>query len=139
MRPVLLIAGLLAAPRAALAADGGLDATGSLVQMFLGLAVVIGLLYASLHVLKRLGVGGGTSTGLLKVRSATAVGPRERVVLVEVADKVLVLGVTPGRITPLHTLDAADLPGTPPAADSPAPAGKDFQSWLKQTLERRSR
>ncbi len=58
-------------------------------------------------------------------------------VLVDVAGKVLVLGVTPGRITALHTLDAADLPGTPDA--SQPPAGKDFQSWLKQTLERRSR
>ena len=55
----------------------------------------------------------------------------------KVAGKVLVLGVTPGRITPLHTLDAADLPGAPD--DAAAPAGKDFQSWLKQTLERRSR
>ena len=137
MRPVLLIAGLLAAPRAALAADGSLDAAGSLVQMLLGLAVVIGLLYASLHVLQRVGAGTGNAAGLIKVRGAAAVGPRERVVLVDVADKVLVLGVAPGRITPLHTLDAADLPSAPPPPDTPA--GKDFQSWLKQTLERRSR
>ena len=87
--------------------------------------------------LKRLGAGTGNAAGLIKVRGATAVGPRERVVLVDVAGKVLVLGVTPGRITPLHTLDAADLPGAPD--DTPHPAGKDFQSWLKQTLERRSR
>ena len=136
MRFTLITTGLFLATRAA-AADGSLDAAGSLVQMLLGLAVVIGLLYASLHVLKRLGAGGGKSAGLLKVRCATAVGPRERVVLVDVAGKVLVLGVTPGRITPLHTLDAADLPGAPD--DTPHPAGKDFQSWLKQTLERRSR
>jgi flagellar protein FliO/FliZ len=136
MRFTLITAGLLLATRAA-AADGSLDAAGSLVQMLLGLAVVIGLLYASLHVLKRLGAGTGNAAGLIKVRGATAVGPRERVVLVDVAGKVLVLGVTPGRITPLHTLDAADLPGAPD--DTPHPAGKDFQSWLKQTLERRSR
>jgi flagellar biogenesis protein FliO len=58
------------------------------------------------------------------------------VVLVDVAGKVLVLGVTPGRITPCT-------PSTPPTCPArrttPAPAGKDFQSWLKQTLERRSR
>ncbi len=137
MRFNLITASILVATRAAAAADGSLDAAGSLVQMFLGLAVVIGLLYASLHVLKRLGAGTGNAAGLLKVRGATAVGPRERVVLVDVAGKVLVLGVTPGRITALHTLDAADLPGTPDA--SQPPAGKDFQSWLKQTLERRSR
>jgi len=138
MRFTLITTGLFLATHAA-AADGSLDAAGSLVQMLLGLAVVIGLLYASLHVLKRLGAGTGNAAGLIKVRGATAVGPRERVVLVDVAGKVLVLGVTPGRITPLHTLDAADLPGAPEASDTPAPAGKDFQSWLKQTLERRSR
>ncbi len=139
LRLPLITAGLLLASRTATAADGSLDAAGSLVQMLLGLAVVIGLLYASLHALKRLGAGGGKSAGLVKIRCATAVGPRERVVLVDVAGKVLVLGVTPGRIAPLHTLDAADLPGAPEASDTPAPAGKDFQSWLKQTLERRSR
>ena len=136
MRFTLITTGLFLATRAA-AADGSLDAAGSLVQMLLGLAVVIGLLYASQHVLKRLGAGTGNAAGLIKVRGAAAVGPRERVVLVDVAGKVLVLGVTPGRITPLHTLDAADLPGAPD--DTPPPAGKDFQSWLKQTLERRSR
>lgn len=137
MRAPLITTSLLLAAAPAMAADGTLDAAGSIVQMLLGLAVVIGLLYASLHVLKRLGAGGGKSAGLVKVRCATAVGPRERVVLVDVAGKVLVLGVTPGRITPLHTLDAADLPGAPETSD--APTGKDFQSWLKQTLERRSR
>ena len=53
-------------------------------------------------------------------------------------DEVLVLGVAPGRVTPLCTLDALDLPT---AGDAPASAagGADFQAWLKQTLERRPR
>ncbi len=136
MRLSLLPAGLLAS--AAAAADGSLDVTGSVVQMLLGLGLIVGLLIASLHLLKRLGAGTGSAAGLIRLRGATAVGPRERVVLVEVADKVLVLGVAPGRVTPLHTLDAADLPPAPGAAP-PLPGGKDFQSWLKQTLERRPR
>ncbi|MBS0345214.1 MAG: flagellar biosynthetic protein FliO [Proteobacteria bacterium] len=104
--------------------------------MFLGLALILGLLYATLLFLKRVGAGAGGGANLLKVRGAAPVGPRERVVLVEVAGKVLVLGVAPGRITPLHTLDAAELP---PATNETArlSGGKDFQSWLKQTLERR--
>jgi flagellar protein FliO/FliZ len=107
--------------------------------MLLGLALIIGLLIGSLHLLKRLGAGQAGKAGLLKVRGATAVGPRERVVLVEVADKVLVLGVSPGRITALHTLDAIDLPTAPGDTPSPAAGGPDFQAWLKQTLERRPR
>jgi flagellar protein FliO/FliZ len=137
MRLSLLPVGLFGPAGAALAAAPGADLGGSVVQMLLGLALVIGLLLASLHILKRLGAGTAGGAGLVKLRGATAVGPRERVVLVEVADKVLVLGVAPGRITPLHTLDAADLPGQ--AALPAEPGGKDFQSWLKHTLERRSR
>jgi flagellar protein FliO/FliZ len=104
MRFTLITAGLLLATRAA-AADGSLDAAGSLVQMLLGLAVVIGLLYASLHVLKRLGAGTGNAAGLQGARHRRR--PPRRVVLVDVAGKVLVLGVTPGRITPCT-------PSTPP-------------------------
>jgi hypothetical protein len=60
---------------------------------------------------------------MLKIRGAAAVGPRERVVLVEVADRILVLGVAPGRVNTLHTLDAADLPGIPMEA-APFPAAR---------------
>lgn len=138
MRLTPLPAPLFAASPALAAGSPG-DVTGSILQMLLGLVVIIGLLVASLHVLKRLGAGRGGAAGLIKVRGATAVGPRERVVLVEVADKVLVLGVAPGRITPLHTLDTIDLPTSGSTAEHPLPGGKDFQTWLKQTLERRPR
>ena len=106
-------AGLLLLGSSANAADGSLDVAGSVVQMILGLGLIIALLIASLYILKRLGAGRGSAAGLVKVRGATAVGPRERVVLVEVAGKILVLGVAPGRVTALHTLDATELPGSP--------------------------
>lgn len=136
MRHTLASIGLLALSASARAADSTLDVAGSVVQMFLGLALILGLLYATLHFLKRFGAGNAGGAALLKVRGAAAVGPRERVVLVEVADKVLVLGVAPGRVTNLHTLDAAELPLASSEASSRL-GGMDFQSWLKQTLERR--
>jgi flagellar protein FliO/FliZ len=137
MRPTTLApVGLLAPSTFALAADGSLDVAGSVFQMFLGLALILGLLYATLLFLKRFGGGGAGGANLLKVRGAAPVGPRERVVLVEVAGKVLVLGVAPGRVNTLHTLDATELP---PATgeNTLLSGGKDFQAWLKQTLERR--
>lgn len=135
----LPVAGLLFLTGSAIAADGGtFDATGSVVQMLLGLGLVIGLLYASLHALRRIGGGNAQGAALLKVRGAAAVGPRERVVLVEVGDKILVLGVAPGRVNALHTLDTVDLPSAG-SSNAPLPGGKDFQTWLKQTLERRTR
>lgn len=102
--------------------------------MLFGLAVVLAALFGALHLLRRVQGSRPGLAGNLKVLSATAVGPRERVVLVSVADKVLVLGVAPGRINALHTLDAADLPAAPEAAAPTLPT-VDFAARLKQLLE----
>lgn len=109
------------------------DFVGNLGQMLFGLAVVIGLLFAGLWAVKRLSVnrGGGT----LKVLGAASIGPRERVVLVEVGDKVLVLGVAPGNVRTLHVMESGEFIAE--AAVPPAAGGKDFAAWLRQSLERR--
>jgi len=145
LRPALFLLSML--PALTLAADkpaaAGLppstvansaDLVSSLGQMLLGLAIVIVALFACLWLLKRLGGPRGAARGL-KVLGATPVGPRERVVLVEVADKVLVLGVAPGRVNTLHTLDADQLAASlPPAAPT---ATHGFADRLKQMMEAR--
>ena len=114
----------------AAAQSGPPDVGGSLFQMLAGLAVVVALLVASLWLLKRLSAPRGPAGGLLKVVSATAVGPRERVVIVELGETWLVLGVAPGRVTTLHQIPR--MAGTVSAAP-----GGDFPDWLKKVLERR--
>jgi flagellar protein FliO/FliZ len=47
----------------------------------------------------------GAQSGLVKVVGATAVGPRERVVVVEIDNTWLVLGVGGGQVRPLHAMD----------------------------------
>lgn len=110
---------------------------GSLAQMVLGLGIVVALLLFTLWLIKRLSAPRGAAAGL-KVLGAVAVGARERVVLVEIADTVLVLGVTAGSVCTLHTLEAAQLPqaDNPGKAGDP-PCGGDFAGWLKKSLERR--
>jgi flagellar protein FliO/FliZ len=61
------------------------------------------------------------------------VGPRERVVIVEVEDTWLVVGVAPGRVNALHQMPKGRLAATPDA-----PAGKNFGAWLKLMKERRN-
>jgi flagellar protein FliO/FliZ len=107
---------------------------GGLGQMLFGLAVVIAILFATLWVLKRLSVPRGGNVPL-NILGATAVGPRERVVLVELAGKVLVLGVTQSSVQTLHVLDAAELPPAAPQAST----GRDFSAWLRQSVERRTK
>jgi len=116
------------------ALGGGADLAGSVGQMFFGLAVVIVVLVGCLWLLKRLGAPRGSARGL-KVLGATPVGPRERVVLVEVGQKVLVLGVAPGRVTALDSLSADQL-GTPDPSMPVAETG-GFAQRLKQMLEAR--
>jgi len=109
------------------------DVAASLGQMLLGLGVVVGLLLVTLWLLKRVAAPRGAASAV-KVLGAAPVGPRERVVLVEVAGKVLVLGVAPGRVNTLHTLDAAQLPAQPAPG---AQATHEFQARLRQLLEGR--
>lgn len=114
------------------------ELSASLLQMSFGLAVVIGLLFASLWLIRRLSAprGGGAA---IKVLGAAAVGPRERVVLVEIGEDVLVLGVAPGSVARLHELKRADLQLPADVPGQPAPGGKTFSTWLQQAAQGRER
>jgi flagellar protein FliO/FliZ len=128
LRPSTLAAIALIPAVAHAEASSALDLSG-IFQVLLGLAVVLALLFASLWLLKRLAAPRGVAAGFMKVITATAVGTRERVVVVEVGDTWLILGVAPGSVTPLHHMPRQDIPaGTP--------SGGDFQARLKQFMER---
>lgn len=107
---------------------------GSLLQVILSLAVVLALLIGSIYLLKRLSAPRGSAAGLLRVIAGTAVGTRERVVMVEIGDTWLVLGVAPGSVTALHQLPRQVLT----TASEPNAVGKDFSGWLKQVMDRRN-
>ena len=111
------------------------DPGGSLWQLFLALGIVLALVIGSLWVLKKLLAPRGERAGFLRVVAGTAVGTRERVVIVEVGGTWLVLGVAPGRVTAL-----AEVPRQPTATQpaSPAPsAGEGFSGWLRRLTPRR--
>lgn len=143
--PVPPAADVLAAPAAGSAAVTAPISTGtaapelgaSVLQMMFGLAVVIALLFACLWLIRRLAAprGGGAA---IKVLGAAAVGPRERVVLVELGEQVLVLGVAPGSVTRLHDMKRSELPLPADAPAASVPGGKAFAAWLKQATERRN-
>lgn len=127
---------LIASPALHAAAEPLPAVSDGLAQMLLGLAVVVAMLLGCLWLIKRLSTPHGAARGL-KVLGAVAVGTRERVVLVEIADKVLVLGVTAAHINALHTLDASELPRDDAAAPDGLPKN-EFARWLKRSLERKS-
>jgi flagellar protein FliO/FliZ len=110
------------------------DTTAALGQTILVLGLIIGILVLGLYLLRRTGLARPQGGQLLRLRGSVAVGPRERVVLVEVGERVLVLGVAPGRVNALDSLDVNELPSP---NDAHRPGSEDFQRWLKRTLERR--
>jgi flagellar protein FliO/FliZ len=119
IRLALLLCGL--APRLALAADApdlAPDGTG-LLRATLGLALVLGLIFAVGWVMRRLAPMRAGAHGPLRVLGSQALGARERVVLLEVGDQWLVVGVAPGNVRGLASLPRGELP--PPPA-SPATA-----------------
>ncbi|POT54778.1 flagellar biosynthetic protein FliO [Citrobacter amalonaticus] len=70
---------------------------------------------------------------LLTVKSSQSLGQRERVVIVEVDDKWLLLGVTPSSINCLATLEKRD----DEPQDAVASRTIDFQSVLSNMLKKR--
>lgn len=110
------------------------DLGGSALQMVLGLLVVLGLLLGALWLLKRLSQPRGAAAGLMRVVAGVAIGPRERVVILELGSSWLVLGVAPGQVTTLAEIPRQELP---PSAQLPA-AG-EFPAWLRQIVERRGK
>lgn len=99
--------------------------------MLFGLAIVIALLIASLWLLKRLSAPRGETAGLLRVIAGTAVGPRERVVVLEVGGTWLVLGVASGRVNALAEIPRQDVPAHPTGPQAP-----DFASRLRRMIDR---
>lgn len=105
---------------------------GSFLQMLFGLALVLGMLFAGVWFLKKLTGNVGPNSNLARVVGATPIGPRERIVIVELGQTWLVLGVTPNSINTL-----AEMPRQPlPPGGKPIPP--NFADWLRNTVNRRN-
>lgn len=112
------------------------DLGGSALQMLLGLIVVLGVLLLSLWLLTRLSQPRGAAAGLMRVIAGVAIGPRERVVILELGGSWLVLGVAPGQVTTLAEMPRQELPSHAPQSGVGVGAGPD---WLKQLFARREK
>lgn len=108
------------------------DLGTSTLQMILGLILVLALLLGSLWLLKRISQPRGPIAGLMRVIAGVSVGPRERVVILELGNSWLVLGVAPGQVNTLAEIPRQEVPTTHTSLEK-----IDFPVWLKQVMERR--
>lgn len=106
-----------------------------LLQVSGALFGIIAFILIAAWLAKRVGLAGKTAGARgLKVSASTTLGPRERVVIVDVEDARLVLGITASNINVLHKL-----PPAPVVVDERAEAPADFQSVMKSLLKRSGR
>jgi flagellar protein FliO/FliZ len=105
---------------------------GSFLQMLFGLALVLGLLFAGVWFLRKLTGNVGINGSIARVVGTTPIGTRERIVIVELGQTWLVLGVTPNSINTLAEMPRQPLP----------PSGKavppNFADWLRNSMNRRN-
>ena len=103
----------------------------AILQMLFGLLLIIGLLFAGAYLLRKL--NGGRSfgqSGPMRIVGGLMISARERIVLLEVGDEWIVVGIVPGQIKTLHTLPKGEI-------QSVGSNEKSFSQWLKQISERK--
>jgi flagellar protein FliO/FliZ len=120
------------AATAAPAADNNVPVTGFL-QVVVALGLVLAAIAAFAWFLRRLTPGSIATRGLLRIVGGAMVGPKERVVLVEVGDTWLLLGVAASSVSLLHTLPKP----AQSAASEQETAHPGFRSALLQALANR--
>ncbi len=103
-------------------------------KVLLGLIVVLGAMAGVLWLMKRSGLGPAQGGGAVKIVGGVSVGNRERVLVLEVADQWIVVGVAPGSVNALANMPRQEQ--FVQAATHP-PAGQ-FAAWLKQKIEKRN-
>ena len=118
--------------------------SGNVVQIIFSLLLVLAAIVLVGWLLKRMNVAQQNTGNLLKVLGAVPIGQRERIVLVEVNDTCLVVGIGPGQIRTLHTFQKTEFQmtenGRPEAENSvtsPQPSENKFANLLSSVLNHR--
>ncbi|OGS99686.1 MAG: flagellar biosynthetic protein FliO [Gallionellales bacterium RIFCSPLOWO2_12_FULL_59_22] len=112
--------------------------TDGIVQILFSLLLVLAAIVLVAWLIKRINVAQQNSRHLLKVLGGVSIGQRERIVLVEIKDTWLVVGVGPGQIRTLHTLSRAEdgeLKVEPPGSDQ-QPSENKFARLLSSVISR---
>ncbi|MGJ0627745.1 flagellar biosynthetic protein FliO [Xenorhabdus bovienii] len=114
-----------------------LPASQTLMQVSSALGGILLLIFVMTWLIRRLGLAPAKNKNhrLLNVKASCSLGPKERVVVLEIEDSWLVLGVTPQQINVLHQMPV------PPDNAEKGTALKTlpFSQMLKNTLQRKSK
>ncbi|MCF7970914.1 MAG: flagellar biosynthetic protein FliO [Methylococcaceae bacterium] len=73
-----------------------------------GLVLVLGFFFLCVWMVRKAGGLSSMTAGQMRILGGLSLGAKERVVLLQLGNKQLLLGVSPGRVEALHTLEGED-------------------------------
>jgi len=131
----------------------GVSNSGSILKMVLGLAVVLAVMALISWGVKRFMPGVTGQQSAVRIIGGASVGSRERVVVLEIADRWIVVGVAPGQVNALANLEAGSgnlsdqlVENTTSTANQTVanplihpmvqPLVKPFSEWLKKSTQK---
>ncbi|MFT3931524.1 MAG: flagellar biosynthetic protein FliO [Spongiibacteraceae bacterium] len=116
-----------AASSLAFAADSAASAPVAVhpLNLILGLLFLLAIVVAGWWLVQRAGGLQIKSGSGMRIVTAISVGPRERVVLIEIAGEQMLLGVAPGRVNLLHRFEQPVM----------AASSDDFASKIRQVMQ----
>ena len=104
------------------------------LNMVMGLVVVIALILGLAWVLKKYGRLPHNNQVDMKVLGGLSLGTREKAILIEVENKRILVGVTPGHIQTLHVLDDSTRVASHGSSQDSVTEGS-FESKLEKVME----
>jgi flagellar protein FliO/FliZ len=105
---------------------------GGLASVTFALLVVLVAIFAVAWLARRMRGFGNRVGNAIDILADIPLGPKERAVLLKVGTEQILVGVAPGRISPLHVLrDPVEIPKTTTVT---SPAAASFGALLKRSL-----
>ena len=133
MRWLFAFAGLLSS---AALAESQLDSspleplsTPYLLKLTGGLLLVVVAILVLAWLIKRFNLNQQSQNGLIRIIAGLSIGTRDRIVLLQIGDEQILVGLTAGRIEKLHTM------AHPLEAPEGQPATSAFAVKLKRAMD----
>jgi flagellar protein FliO/FliZ len=108
------------------------NSSAQIANLIGGLALILLLIFGLSWFVKRFNQGGFTQNPAIKMLAAMPLGTRERLMLVEVGGKQILLGITPTQITNLQVFDEPVIV----SKNKTPPDSSDFSQKLMAILQK---
>ena len=102
--------------------------TPYLLKLTGGLLLVVAAILVLAWLVKRFNLNQQSQNGLIRIIAGLSIGTRDRIVLLQIGDEQILVGLTPGRIEKLHTL------AHPLEAPEGQPATSTFAAKLNRAM-----